>query len=164
MDVQSLAAWVPSEAVERGIHQAISWSLIVSGLSLVVVSFFVRAPYGRYVSPGWGPRMSARVGTPSSALLRSCPNPHAGWVIQESPAFIVFALVFFFTGKSALISNPVNRTFAAMFLWHYFYRSFIYSLKLRGNAPPVLTVFLGWLFCLVNGYLQGMHSGVDRGC
>lgn len=42
-----------------------------------------------------------------------------------------------------------------MFLWHYFYRSFIYPLSLRGQSTPIVVVLLAVMFCVWNGYLQG---------
>ena len=51
--------------------------------------------------------------------------------------------------------NPVQILLLGMFLAHYFWRSFGYSLLLRGGKPtPVHIWLLACTFCILNGFLQ----------
>ena len=54
----------------------IAWLAV--GLTAFVYLFFQTAPYGKHVSTGWGPEISAK----------------AGWIIEECPAFFLM-LIFF---------------------------------------------------------------------
>lgn len=51
--------------------------------------------------------------------------------------------------------NPVQILLLGMFLAHYFWRSFGYSLLLRGGKPtPAHIWLLACTFCILNGFLQ----------
>ena len=54
----------------------IAWLAV--GLIAFVYLFFQSAPYGKHVSKGWGPEISAK----------------AGWIIVECPAFFLMLTLF----------------------------------------------------------------------
>ena len=116
----------------------ISW--FVLGAVVFVALFFIAAPYGRHIRKGWGYSVGNKL----------------GWVLMEAPAPIVFAVCFLLGD----IKNTVV-TFIFLGLWeaHYVHRSFVYPFSLRGNARrmPLSVVSFGFLFNLMNGYLNGRY-------
>ncbi len=95
--------------------------------------FFVTAPYGRHVRPGWGPMLNARF----------------GWVLMESPSVFVFALIWV---RNPDFGQPLVLALGTLWLLHYVQRTFIFSLlmKGRGKQQPWLTAGLALLFNLFN--------------
>jgi len=112
-------------------------ALALSALAAFVALLFVPAPYGRHARAGFGPAVPTR----------------AAWWIQESPAPIVFAVVFF-AGEHATRLGPL----LLLGLWqlHYVQRSFLYPLWMRVGAKgtPLLTVLLAFAFNCLNGSLN----------
>jgi protein-S-isoprenylcysteine O-methyltransferase Ste14 len=117
--------------------------LLVGWFILAVVVFiallFIAAPYGRHVRRGWGPGI----------------NNMRGWILMEAPAPVVFA-VLFALGNSF---NAVALVFLVMWEAHYLQRAFIYPLGLRGAAKrmPLVIMGFGFLFNVLNGYLNGRY-------
>jgi protein-S-isoprenylcysteine O-methyltransferase Ste14 len=116
----------------------IAW--FVLGAVVFVALFFIAAPYGRHIRKGWGYSVGNKL----------------GWVLMEAPAPIVFAVCFLLGD----IKNTVV-TFIFLGLWeaHYVHRAFIYPFSLRGNVRrmPLSVVSFGFLFNLMNGYLNGRY-------
>ncbi len=116
----------------------IIWFIMSAGVFISL--FFVTAPYGRHKKQGWGISTGSR----------------AAWIIMETPSPLLM-LILFFSGV---------RTYSLMaviflILWeaHYINRSFIFPF-LRGNDKkgfPVLILVFGFLFNLVNAYLNGSY-------
>jgi 3-oxo-5-alpha-steroid 4-dehydrogenase 1 len=114
-------------------------SFVLAG-AIFTALLFVNAPYGRHVRREWGPVV---------------PN-HAGWVIMEAPAALVFAF-FFVTG-----SAPKNLTaFVFLGLWeaHYIHRAFIYPFQIADGKRkmPVVVILMGFIFNCGNAYLNGAY-------
>lgn len=111
--------------------------LALSALAAFVALLFVPAPYGRHARAGFGPALPTR----------------AAWWIQELPAPIVFAVVFF-SGEHATRIGPL----LLLGLWqlHYIQRSVLYPLWMRVGAKgtPLLTVLLAFAFNCLNGSLN----------
>lgn len=107
--------------------------MFVFSLITFPVLFFVTAPYGRHRRPGWGPEIPDTV----------------GWIVQESPSVVLFAVVFF-TGPNATQLVPL--LLFALWEAHYVQRTFVFPFLLRGKGrmAPVTTVGLAVLFNLVN--------------
>ena len=129
---------------EELLHAALGWAMIATGAVVFAVEragFF--APYGRYsdaASASWfGPRIPARL----------------AWFVQESWAFLV-PLALLPLGNGGCVAAWPNRALLVMFMLHYFYRTFVFPLRMRGGkAMPIGLCALASLFCLGNGYLQG---------
>lgn len=95
----------------------------------------VKAPYGRYTTPSWGPVIPAKW----------------GWIIMEAPSSILF-LVFFLLAPS-LTPGQI----ALFFIWqfHYFYRSFIYPfLSQHSKGMAVVLMLSALTFQVFNTYFQ----------
>lgn len=114
--------------------------LIIMSLTAVVVFValhFVTAGYGIMYAKKWGPAISNRI----------------GWIVMEAPVFIVMLLLWWFSGRRTEIA-PL--AMLVIFETHYFQRSFIFPLCLRGNSPmPVAIVLMGMIFNVLNALMQG---------
>ncbi len=112
--------------------------MIVSGfigVAIFVLLFFISAPYGRHVRKGWGPMI----------------NSKWGWIIMESPAIIIF-VVLFAIGDRRRELVPI----IFLFLWliHYVQRDLIYPFFLRTNKRmPYLILLFGLIFQTSNTYI-----------
>jgi 3-oxo-5-alpha-steroid 4-dehydrogenase 1 len=109
------------------------------GLAVFVALFFIAAPYGRHLRRGWGYAVGSKI----------------GWVLMEAPAPVVFAVCFYLGGR-------INITVIVfLILWeaHYVHRAFIYPFTRRGAARrmPLSVVSFGFLFNVMNGYLNGRY-------
>jgi 3-oxo-5-alpha-steroid 4-dehydrogenase 1 len=131
---------------ELTVYHSLLAAWFVLGLAVFVTLFFVSAPYGRHIRRGWGYSIGNRL----------------GWVLMEAPAPLVFA-VFFFLGDRW---NAVTLVFLGLWEAHYLHRAFIYPFSLRGVARrlPLVVIGFGFLFNIMNGYLNGRYiSGFSGG-
>ena len=114
--------------------------LIVMALIAVVVFislFFVDAGYGKFYQPKWGPSVSNRL----------------GWILMEAPVFIAMLLLWWFSDRK---SDPVRLIFLLLFELHYFHRSFIFPLQIRGSSRmPLSIILMGAVFNTLNAFMQG---------
>jgi len=126
--------------LEKAIYNILLIFLFFISVLVFISLFYINAPYGRFTRKNWGLRI----------------NPKIGWFIMEFPAFFVI-LTCFLTGNKK--TNPVAIIFIAIWLIHYFQRTFIYSFLIRSkkNTFPVLVVFFSITFNVINGYLNGRY-------
>ena len=102
-----------------------------------IALYFVEAGYGMLFDKKWG---------------FPIPNKIA-WICMEAPVFIVMFLLW----------NGSERQFEAVpfliflfFELHYFQRSFIFPLLIKGKSKmPAGIMLMGITFNLLNGYMQG---------
>lgn len=113
-------------------------ALVIMALVAVfvfAVLFFVKAGYGMFATKQWG---------------FSIPN-RVAWVLMEAPAFIIFAVMWYLSGKGFVLPAAV---FASMFLLHYFQRSFVFPLLIKGKSRmPVVIMLMGATFNFLNAVL-----------
>ena len=120
--------------------ETLTWAQYAAGLFVLVVLFFVSAPYGKHTRSGWGPRMDSRL----------------AWLVMELPAVFTILCVF--------ILSPAKTAFTLYLvaLWeiHYVYRTFIYPFRMRGPRKtfPVILVAFAFLFNVNNGIINGFQS------
>lgn len=116
-------------------------SLVLATFALAVVTFallfWVTAPYGRHLRPGWGPTIPAR----------------AGWVVMESPSVLLFSAIFW-AGEHAMAMTPL--VLFALWQFHYVNRTFIFPFRLRGSAKrmPLSIVAMAIAFNCLNSYIN----------
>lgn len=119
--------------------ETFNWILIAMALMGVVVFvalYFVEAGYGYLFNPKFGFPLSNKV----------------GWVLMEAPAFLVMA---WWCTKSTP-GQTVQLVLAALYLLHYFQRSFIFPLLMRGRSKmPVGIALMGLVFNSINAFLIG---------
>ena len=112
---------------------------VMTGIAVVVfISLYrVNAGYGRFYTPKWGPSV----------------DNHFGWVLMEAPVFVVMLLLWWFSDRR---SDVVRLVFLLLFESHYFHRSFIFPLQMRGHSRMPLSIVLsGVLFNTLNALMQG---------
>ena len=114
--------------------------LIVMAVIAVIVFvclFFVDAGYGKFYQPKWGPSISNRL----------------GWVLMEAPVFIAMLFLWWLSDRR---TDPVRLIFLLLFELHYFHRSFIFPLQIRGKSRmPLSIILMGALFNTLNAFMQG---------
>lgn len=119
-----------------------NFNLFLLAMSLIaVVVFFalyhVDAGYGKFYSRSWGPAVDNRL----------------GWVLMESPVFLAMLLLWLFSERRA---DPVRLAFLLIFELHYFQRSFIFPLLIKGRSKmPLSIIAMGVLFNTLNALMQG---------
>jgi protein-S-isoprenylcysteine O-methyltransferase Ste14 len=101
---------------------------------------FVSAPYGKHYRKGWGITINSRT----------------AWLISELPAVFVIAIVFIYSYGNV---GVVNILFFLLWEIHYIYRTFVFSLRLRGpkKSFPALLITLAFIFNCVNGFINGYY-------
>jgi protein-S-isoprenylcysteine O-methyltransferase Ste14 len=115
---------------------------IVAAVAVFPLLLRVKAPYGRYVDPSWGPTIPSRL----------------GWILMELPAVLVFGF-FFLAGDQS--RTWVTWSFFVAWEFHYVYRSLVYPFRQRasGKRMPVLVALFAVVFNLGNGYANGHYLG-----
>ena len=112
---------------------------VMAALAAVVfVSLFrVDAGYGKFYNPKWGPTVGNRL----------------GWVLMESPVFIAMIVLWALSDRR---DDFVRLVFLLIFELHYFQRSFIFPLLIRGRSRmPLSIILMGVLFNTANALMQG---------
>ena len=99
----------------------------------------------QFFEAGYGYLFDRRYGRP-------IPNK-VGWVLMESPVFIMMWVLWAFSPSRW---DVVPLTLFAMFQFHYFQRSFIFPLLMRGESKmPLGIVLMGVVFNTLNACMQG---------
>ena len=105
---------------------AFNWFLIGMAAIAVVVFvalFFVNAGYGKFYEPKWGPSL----------------DNHWGWFLMEVPVFVAMLVLWWHSDRRA---SSIRLVFLLLFELHYFHRSFIFPLQLRGHSRMLLARLL----------------------
>lgn len=111
--------------------------MAIMGAIVFVALYFVGAGYGMMYNKKWGMSINNKV----------------GWVLMEAPVFIVMCLLWW---NSERRTEVVPLMFFLLFQLHYFQRSFIFPMLMRGkNRMPILIVLMGMVFNVINAYMQG---------
>jgi len=107
------------------------------GIVAFISLLFLRAPYGRHGRPGWGAKISARV----------------GWIIMESIPVILFSVLLYFGSNR----EPIVILFWAMWTAHYINRAWAWPTraKITGKTIPISIVIIASTFNSVNTWLNG---------
>lgn len=114
----------------------------MSALAIIVWITLTRmeAPYGITYRAGWGPALGNR----------------AGWVLMEAPAFMAMTAMMALCPQGFSPASAGAFVCGALYLIHYFRRSFIFPLLMRGKSRmPWAIALMGALFNIVNVYLLG---------
>ena len=122
--------------------------MIMAGMAAMAVVvfialFFFKAGYGYLSTSNWGPKISNKV----------------AWVLMEAPAFLFllyYTVRFAQSGIDTGNSKVVLYIMAGLFLLHYFQRSFIFPLLMRGKSKmPIAVMLMGLVFNTLNAYMIG---------
>uniref|UniRef100_A0A665WAC5 3-oxo-5alpha-steroid 4-dehydrogenase (NADP(+)) n=1 Tax=Echeneis naucrates TaxID=173247 RepID=A0A665WAC5_ECHNA len=113
--------------------------LILMGVIHLLTHRKIQSSYGRHMA--------------LSPPVRTVPARLA-WFIQEVPALVIPLLLMVTSQKPSIIGiYMVLGTFSL----HYFQRTVIYSLLIKGKPFPLSTMVAGAIFCILNGSLQGHY-------
>ena len=116
-------------------YQFLLYAMSVAVAVVFVALYFVRAGYGMFRTSSWG---------------ISLPNKLA-WMLMEAPAFVI--MLWGWLSSDIDVFAP-QFVFACLFLLHYFQRSFVFPLLMRGKSRmPVAIVAMGIVFNILNGML-----------
>lgn len=111
--------------------------MIIIAVIVFIALYFVTAGYGVFYNKKWGPTV---------------PNK-LGWILMESPVFVVMILLCVFSERS---SNIVCLIFLILFEIHYFQRSFVFPFLIRGKSKmPLSVIVMGVVFNVLNAIMQG---------
>ena len=99
--------------------------------------FFVDAGYGKFYNKKWGFAINNRL----------------GWILMESPVFVTMLVLWLCSDRRG---DLVRLAFLFLFELHYFQRSFVFPLRLRGKSMmPLSIIFMGVVFNVLNAFMQG---------
>ena len=111
--------------------------MAVMALFVFIGLQFVEAGYGYLFNPKYGRPISNKV----------------GWVLMESPVFVAMCILWALSDRRFEAAPLV---LFLLFQSHYFNRSFIFPMRLRGNSKmPLGIVLMGMLFNTLNALMQG---------
>lgn len=111
--------------------------MAVLAVPVFVALRHIDAGYGMMYTRRWGPAVNNRL----------------GWVLMESPVFFAMLALWWLSGRRYEL---VPLVFLFVFELHYFQRSFIFPLMIRGRGKMPLSIILsGVTFNLLNAAMQG---------
>lgn len=110
---------------------------VIAALVFIAL-YFVEAGYGMLFDKKWGIPISNKI----------------AWICMEAPVFLVMLVLW---NRSERQFETVPLLFFLFFELHYFQRSFIFPLLMKGKSKmPAGIMTMGIVFNLLNGYIQGM--------
>lgn len=113
------------------------WSMAVIAVIVFIALYFVKAGYGIFHTNQWGLSI----------------NNKAAWVMMEAPVFIV--MLYMWASNGASTALPAFLAFL-LFQLHYFQRSFVFPLMMKGKSRmPIAIMLMGITFNVINGLLIG---------
>ena len=111
--------------------------MAVTAVVVFISLHFVSAGYGMMYTRQWGPSVGNRL----------------GWVMMEAPVFVAMAVLWWLSPRRFEITPLV---IFCLFQAHYFQRSFIFPLLIKGkNRMPLSIILMGVLFNVINALMQG---------
>lgn len=113
------------------------WIMAAVAVVVFVALFFVDAGYGKFYNRKWGPAVNNRL----------------GWVLMECPVFFLMAALWLCSDRHSDVTRII---ILCIFELHYFQRSFIFPLLIRGEGKmPLSIILMGALFNSLNALIQG---------
>lgn len=114
--------------------------MVILAVTVWIALTWIEAPYGMAYRKGWGMSM----------------NNRAGWVLMEAPAFVAMLAMMLACPDGLSAATAGAYVCGSLYLLHYFRRSFLFPLLMRGsNRMPLLIALMGAFFNIVNVYLIG---------
>lgn len=106
-------------------------------VAVFVSLFFVDAGYGKFYTKKWGPAINNRL----------------GWVLMECPVFFLMIALWLCSDRKDDLPRIVM---LLIFEIHYFQRSFIFPMLIRGEGRmPLSIIVMSILFNSLNALAQG---------
>lgn len=135
LQIFSVSSKAKLHAMNYETYQIMLYVLSFLAVIVFVALYFVKAGYGMFRTRSWG---------------WSVPNK-VGWVLMEAPSFVVMGLWAWKAGVEAYTPQAV---FVGLFMLHYFQRSFVFPLLMKGKSRmPLAIMAMGILFNVINATL-----------
>ncbi len=116
---------------------AVVWAMLALAVVVLLALQHVTAGYGMMYSRRWGPTVNNRL----------------GWVLMEAPVFAAMLLLWLCSPRRTETAPVVM---VILFLLHYFQRSFVFPLLIKGKGRmPLAIIVMGVVFNIVNAYMIG---------
>lgn len=115
-------------------------------MSILGVGVFITL---QFVTPAYGMTFNNRWGVSVRSNL--------GWFIMESPVFFAMLVLYFISLYYNIRPfNIVTFTMFIFFEFHYFQRSFVFPLLMKGQSKmPISIIITGFIFNTFNAIMQG---------
>lgn len=124
---------------DSNIYYTIVIGMIILACIVFCILQFITPGYGVTYDKKWGPAINNRL----------------GWILMEAPVFIAMALMWILAPEERR-TNPSICVMTSLFMLHYFQRSFIFPMMLKGkNKMPLSIILSGVTFNLLNAYMIG---------
>lgn len=113
------------------------WIMAATAVVVFIALQKLEAGYGIMFNPKWGPAI----------------NNKAAWVLMEAPVFFIMLWLWLASPRKAELAPVVM---CLIFELHYFQRSFIFPLMMKGKSKmPLAIMLMGVLFNSLNALMQG---------
>lgn len=120
-----------------GFYYTVVCVMLALGVVVFIALHRVTAGYGMMYNKKWGPTIGNRL----------------GWLLMEAPVFVAMLLFWLLSPRRGEVAPAVM---ASLFLLHYFQRSFIFPLLIKGKGRmPFAIIAMGVVFNLINAYMIG---------
>ena len=115
----------------------IMWAMAMTAVIVFIALYFVKAGYGIFRTKQWGLSINNKV----------------AWILMEAPVF--FVMLYMWASNGTPTTLPAFLAFL-LFELHYFQRSFIFPLMMKGQSQmPVAIMLMGVIFNVINGLVIG---------
>lgn len=123
--------------MSESIFQNLIYIMTCMAVVVFVSLYFVTAGYGQFRTRQWGWSINNKI----------------AWVLMEAPVFATMVWVWSTSGFSLHLPELV---LLCLFLVHYFQRSFVFPMLMKGRSQmPVVIMLMGVVFNVINGLMQG---------
>jgi protein-S-isoprenylcysteine O-methyltransferase Ste14 len=118
-------------------------AIYAASLLVLVLLFFVTAPYGRYQRRGWGPAIAERW----------------AWVVMELPAIVMIVICALLAPRAGHQIRLVPVIFLCLWQAHYLYRTFVFPALMRGGEKrfPIVIILFALIYNTSNGFVNGYN-------
>lgn len=119
-----------------------TYTIFLIAMAVIALAVFIAL---HFFEAGYGYLFDRKYGFP-------VPNK-VGWMLMEAPVFLVMTALWLCSGRTWQAGPLV---LFLMFQSHYFYRAFLFPLRLRGQSKmPFGIVAMGMVFNTLNALMQG---------
>ena len=125
---------------ESDIYYTVVIGMLILACIVFIALQLITPGYGVTYNKKWGPAINNRL----------------GWVLMEAPVFIAMLLLWILCPDPGRKYDPPVAVMTSFFLLHYFQRSFIFPMLIKGKSKMPLSIILsGVTFNLLNAYMIG---------
>lgn len=129
-----------SQMFQSGIYYTVVIGMIVLACIVFIALQRITPGYGMTYDKKWGPSINNRL----------------GWILMEAPVFVAMLLLWLLCPDESRRCNAPVVVMTSLFLLHYFQRSFIFPMLIKGKSRMPLSIILsGVTFNLLNAYMIG---------